>query len=76
MSVELVSSLSSGGDLDREREAQSIQLSHLPQQCHQSVAVVDPQLPVTSIKLHQSTTSLQTVIHTDNTTSDTQYVDW
>ena len=61
MSVELLCSLSSGRDLGRDGQPQSRELPHLPQQGHQSVAVVDPQLAVSGVKLHQFTSCLQTV---------------
>ena len=65
MAVELASCLSGGGDLGREGQTQSGELSDLSQESHQSVTVVDPQLPVAAVKLHQSTTRLQTKVCRD-----------
>ena len=59
MPVKLLSGVGGGLDLGRDGEPQGRQLPHLPQQSHQPVAVVHPQLPVTLAQPHQSATGLE-----------------
>ena len=59
MAVKLLSGVGSALDLGRDGEPQGGQLPHLPQQSHQPVAIVHPQLPVLLAQPHQSATGLE-----------------
>ena len=59
VTVKLLSGVGSVVDLGRDGEPQGGQLPHLPQQSHQPVAVVHPQLPVLLAQPHQSATGLE-----------------
>ena len=67
MTVELLGSVGHILDLAGDGETKGPQLPHLPQQCHQPLAVVDSHLAILMVQFHQAAVRLQAGIIWGNT---------